>query len=182
MLIAKEKAKKSIGEYFIYMFQIEDLLRACEFNKDLIDSNIISQYEVDDTQKQDIEDWYMGLVELMETEKITEKGHLTFLTNKMNEVFDFHLYLLQNKDQTAYQQLYKETEAELVDFASKHNSKSNAVVLIANAIYAYYLLRLKKETISKETSEAVAKFSKLFALLSQKFSEYESGKLSVLED
>ena len=36
MIIAQEKRKTNIAEYIIYMFQIEDMLRAMQFNNDQI--------------------------------------------------------------------------------------------------------------------------------------------------
>ena len=44
MLIAQEKRKTNIAEYILYMWQVEDLIRAHQFNMDLIEQNLISQY------------------------------------------------------------------------------------------------------------------------------------------
>ena len=40
MLIARQKRSENIAEYLLYMFQVEDLIRAYDFNLD----QIIDQY------------------------------------------------------------------------------------------------------------------------------------------
>ena len=78
MLVAKDKIKSNIGEYLLYMFQIEDLLRACNFNKSIIEANLVAQYKTDETTTNEIRDWYFGLADLMAEEKLESKGHLSF--------------------------------------------------------------------------------------------------------
>ncbi len=182
MLVAKEKAKTNVGEYLIYMYQIEDLIRACRFNKESIESSLVNQYKVDDQIKTEIRNWYLGLAELMEEEKISESGHLSFITNKINELNDFHLFLLQGDKYADYKKAYKAIEKDLQAFIAKQNKENkNAIELIVNAIYAFYLLRLKKQDISEETTKSIGMFSTLLALLSKYFREYEEGKLKVYD-
>jgi len=183
MLVAREKAKNNVGEYLIYMFQVEDLIRACKFDPELIISNLVSKYQVDNEQKKEIKDWYLGLAELMEEEKISKAGHLTMLNNKINELHEFHLFLLQNNSHTDYKDIYSKTEQDLKAFATKQKTQNNNVVdLMTNAIYAFYLLKLKKTEVSTETIQSIGKFSNLLGALSKKFKEYEEGKIKVFED
>jgi predicted metalloenzyme YecM len=49
MLIAKDKLKNNIVEYILYMWRIEDLLRAMNFDMEAIKSNLIS-IQSDDEQ------------------------------------------------------------------------------------------------------------------------------------
>ena len=76
MLIAQEKRKTNIAEYILYMWQVEDLIRAHQFNIDLIEHNLISQYAQPAKIKNDIRDWYANLMLMMYREGIREKGHL----------------------------------------------------------------------------------------------------------
>jgi len=45
MYIAKEKRKNNIAEYILYMWQIEDMLRAYNFRLDNIEKELIPQYQ-----------------------------------------------------------------------------------------------------------------------------------------
>ncbi len=182
MLVAKEKAKTNIGEYLIYMYQIEDLIRACNFDAEKIERTLVNQYKVDEETKGEIKNWYLGLSELMEEEKVTKAGHLSFITNKTNELNDFHLFLLKGDKYEDYKKTYQNIETDLEAFIAKQKEKEkNAIELIANAIYAFYLLRLKKTEVSKETTKSIGLFSTLLAVLSKYFREYEEGKLKIYE-
>lgn len=179
MLVAKDKIRTNIGEYFLYMFQIEDLLRACNFNKNIIESNLIAQYKTDETTISEIRDWYFGLTDLMEEEKLEQKGHLSFLTNKINEVYDFHLYILQHEDFIEYQNKYKEVSPILNDLKPKQGQAQNDIQIIVNAIYGIYLLKLKKQEISTDTYKSASILSRFLADLSKYFKDYESGELKL---
>jgi len=179
MLVAKDKIKSNIGEYFLYMFQIEDLLRACNFNKTIIESKLVSQYKTDDITKEEIKSWYFGLCDLMKEEKKESSGHLNSLTNKIHEVFDFHLYLLTNTEYIDYQIKFKESLPLIAQLKEKQQENINDILIILNAIYGIYLLKLKGKDVSTETLQSASILSQLLADLSKKFKEYEEGKLKI---
>lgn len=179
MLIAKEKAKSNIGEYLIYMFQVEDLIRACEFDMEIINERIVNQYDVDQATKKEIYNWYAGLNDLMIEENLKKEGHLSFLENKINELFDFHLYLISKSDEQDYISEFNNLGTLLEEVRSKQGNCTNDIKAIINLIYGVYLLRLKMKEVSKETLLAVKQLSGLLALLSKKFKAYESGELKI---
>jgi hypothetical protein len=178
MIVAKEKIKTNIGEYLLYMFQIEDLIRACNLDKDIIETNIISQYQADDETRNNIKDWYFGLLELMIDEQLDKKGHLSFITNKINEVLEFHQYMLQSSEHQDYQVQYKKIEPIVEELKPKQKN-NNDVDIMLNAIYGVYLLKLKKQEIAKDTLVSAGKLSVLLGELSAKFKEYESGEIKI---
>ncbi len=179
MLIAKEKRTSNIGEYFLYMYQVEDLLRACQFESELIQEHLISHYNTDTLTKSQINNWYLGLSELMVEEKLHKTGHLGFIHNLFDEVFDFHKYLLQNKDYSIYQQTYKKCARSISQLKQKYPEITNEIQLMVNAIYGIFVLKLKKQVISKDTQQSLALFASLLSDLSKKFSDYEKGALKI---
>ena len=46
MIIASQKRKENIAEYLLYMWQIEDIIRAYKLDIDTIDEQIVSKYNV----------------------------------------------------------------------------------------------------------------------------------------
>ena len=50
MKIAQQLKEKNIAEYLIYMWQIEDLIRANDCDVDRIEENIVSRYQVSDEE------------------------------------------------------------------------------------------------------------------------------------
>ena len=45
MIIARKKRKENIAEYILYMWQIEDIIRANNLNITKIENNIIQKWE-----------------------------------------------------------------------------------------------------------------------------------------
>ena len=70
MIIAQQKRKENIAEYLLYMWQIEDIIRANKLDIDLIEQNLISQYKIDEDKRKEVKDWYESLIKMMELEKI----------------------------------------------------------------------------------------------------------------
>ena len=62
MIIAKQKRKENIAEYLLYMWQVEDLIRANHFDIDSIRRTVISQYDQPDEVKEEIARWYEELI------------------------------------------------------------------------------------------------------------------------
>ena len=52
MDIAQAKRKENIAEYILYLWQIEDLLRALQFSPEAIYSQLVARREVAEEQKQ----------------------------------------------------------------------------------------------------------------------------------
>jgi len=45
MIIAQEKKKTNLAEYILYMWQVEDIIRAYQFDITKIEENIIKQFQ-----------------------------------------------------------------------------------------------------------------------------------------
>ena len=58
MLIAREKRKSNVAEYILYMWQVEDMLRAMQMDIELVNRNVVSQFGGDDATRKEISDWY----------------------------------------------------------------------------------------------------------------------------
>ena len=180
MFIAKEKRKTNIAEYILYMWQVEDLIRAHQFNIDLIETNLISQYSKPSRIKNDIREWFADLILMMHEEGIRQHGHLSFLRTLMNDLFDFHLRLINNGDEKHYHQLYLQASQYINELKDKSGNRvTNDIETCMNALYGLLLLRLKKKEISKETEVAMSTFSQLIALLSKKFLQAERGEREI---
>lgn len=180
MLIAREKRNTNIAEYILYMWQVEDLIRAHQFNIDLIEQNLISQYSQPAKVKNEVRDWFANLMLMMYQEGIREKGHLSFLKTLLDEITDMHIRLLNQEDEVDYHELFQQATSNLDDFRKKSGSQETGDIETAlNALYGLLLLRLKKHSVSRETEMAMASFSKLLAMLSYKFLKTERGEREI---
>ena len=98
MLIAQQKRKENIAEYLLYLWQVEDLLRACHLDIDMVDKAVISRYEVDDATRHEIREWYESLIKMMELENVREKGHIRVCHNVLIRLNDLHQQLLADQN------------------------------------------------------------------------------------
>ena len=102
MLIAKQKKNENIAEYILYIWQIEDLIRAYKLDIEEINKNIVERFEQPDPVKKEISNWYAGLVDMMKEENKTETGHLQFIQNTVNDLNNLHLQLIKSPDHLDY--------------------------------------------------------------------------------
>ena len=70
MIIASQKKKENIAEYLLYMWQIEDLIRAYGLDIDRIQQQIIDPYDISPEQKKAMREWYESLIDMMHTEGV----------------------------------------------------------------------------------------------------------------
>lgn len=174
MIIAHQKRKENIVEYLIYMWQIEDMIRACHFNIDEIEERVISQYDQPEEIKQDIRRWYRELMDMMRSENVMDKGHIQINKNVVAQLTDLHLRLLKSPQETVYGALYYKTLPAIVQLRSKSGGNElPEIETCLTAVYGYLLLRMQGKEISAETSESVKLMSNLLAFLAAKFREEE---------
>ena len=96
MIISRKKREENIAEYILYMWQIEDLMRAFEFNRERIQKELVEQFAVDPAIKKEISEWYADIVDSMIREKITKSGHLQFLVSLVADLNDLHFRLIDS--------------------------------------------------------------------------------------
>ncbi len=179
MFVAQEKKKGNIAEYLLYMWQVEDLIRANNFDVDSIYTNFISRFSLPENQRIEIKTWYSNLAQMMIEENIRKSGHLQFLTNQLNDLIEFHHTIVNNKRDREYIEIYANTRAIIAEYSIKTNlTLLPEIEVCFIALYSTLLLKLQKKQISKDTLEGTEAFSRLLAMLSKKYHLFEQGKIS----
>lgn len=179
MLIARQKRKENLAEYILYMFQVEDIIRAFNFDQEKINLFVLSQYKSDEKTTKEINEWYWNLAQMMKKEKITDKGHLVFITNLINELEEFHLKILQKDFDNEYTLLFKSSEGLINEFKQKSENLSGDVHACLYGVYMYLILKIQKKEVSKETTNAMKKFSSMLSYLSRIYRDFEQGNLEL---
>ena len=177
MLAAQQKRKENIAEYILYLYQIEDLIRAFQFNISAIETNLVSQYQVDDKTRLEISGWYKNLVVMMEKERVQEKGHLQFLINVINDLNELHLKLMDSGIDKSYVGGFQSISGLITELNLKGNSVKNDVQTSLDAVYGFLLLKMQKKEITEETSFAIGRISNWLRTLSKLFKDFEAGEL-----
>lgn len=182
MLIAQQKRKENIAEYLLYMWQIEDLLRACQLDNQRIDQLLVNRFaapERSHEELKEIREWYNNLADMMRIEGKRESGHLQINQNAMIDLTDLHLRLLKHGQDAIYTSAFYATLPFIVELRSKEGeNKSGELESCFNALYGILLLRLQGKQISEETEVALKQISKFIALLAQKYTLWKSGELT----
>lgn len=177
MFVARQKRKENLAEFILYMYQVEDLIRAFNLDMELIKTHVIAKYDAKDSQLEEATGWYSNLVAMMEKEGIQYTGHLQFLNNHVGQLNELHLKLASEELSPNYLARYKSTIGLINEFRLKGDVSGNDVATCIDAIYGFLLLKIQKKEISEATEDTIRQFAGLMGLLSAYFKEYEAGEL-----
>lgn len=175
MIIASQKRKENLAEYLIYMWQVEDIIRANGLDIEKIQTNVIDKFtDVTDRQRRDIREWYESLIDMMRTEGVTERGHLRINRNVMAELVDLHRALLADSRFNEYSSLFYKTLPYIVDLRARAGEAAEGEVETCfTALYGMLMLRLSGREISSQTEEALRQISTFIGTLSAYFRKNE---------
>ena len=180
MLVAKQKRKENIIEYLLYMYQIEDTIRAVDMNFDVLNEKVISRYNVQDREKEELNKWYRQLMLQMKDDGVEKSGHMIFLQQLANEVNDLHLWLLKQEDLKVYKNEYEKAKPLLLEFQQKIKTSYQTEIDIAlNALYYYVLMKMKSHQVHSETKSATGLISGFLKNLAHYFRQYEEGNIRI---
>lgn len=180
MLIAQQKRKENIAEYLLYLWQIEDLLRACHLDIDMVDKTVISRYEVDDVTRHEIREWYESLIKMMELENVREKGHIRVCHNVLIRLNDLHQQLLADQNRFPdYHADYYRTLPFIVQLRATlpEEQRPSELETCFNALYGVMLLHLQGKEITQDTAAAISQISHFIGLLAAYYKRDEEKPL-----
>jgi hypothetical protein len=156
------------------MWHVEDLLRACGFDMDQVEAQIVSSYQQPEHIRQDIREWYRKLIEMAHSEGIAEKGHLRMLDDLVNELSALHGRLLHSPHETVYGSLFYNALPAIVQLRAKAgNTPMSEIETCLTGVYGYFLLKMQAKDISDETTESIKHISRLLAFLAARFHDEE---------
>ena len=144
--------KNNIAEYILYLWQIEDYLRAfpqqAEANQELHD-----------------------LSNMMHQENIMEKGHLQLAQNALSEIEDLHNDLL-DQEATYRAAMIRLTPALNLLKAKTDRPTMSDVEACLILLYQIMLLKLQKSPISSETEQVQKQATQVLQYLSKTYKEH----------
>lgn len=178
MLIAQKKRKENISEYLLYMWQVEDLIRANHFNPEEIRRNVVDRYDQPAEVKEQIAQWYEEIADMMRQEGVMEHGHIQLNKNVIIALTDLHLRLLKSPKEMIYGSMYYKTLPYIVQLRAKSGGEEvPELETCFTAIYGYLMLKMQGKEVSAETLEAIKQISAFLALLAEKYKDDMEGKL-----
>ncbi|GAB6982509.1 DUF4924 family protein [Prevotella dentasini] len=202
MFVARELRKKSIAEYLLYMWQIEDIIRVYGCSLTRIRKEYIDRFDYTEEQKEDEEDWFGDLVRMMNQEGCRESGHLQINKILVQDLTELHAQLLASSKFPFYSaeyyrvlpyivELRSKTKQAADQMARKNDERLKAVAAqlgkseietCFDTLYGVMMLRLQKKEISQETSHAVKEITTLIGMLSDYYIKDKTEGLKFEDD
>ena len=180
MLTAKQLRQENIAEYLLYMWQLEDIFRACRFDVGVISQRIVENYPTDEDTKAAMLQWYSDIMDMMRIEGVKEKGHIQINKNVLIDLTDLHQRLLKSVKHPEYSSEFYKTLPIIVELRAKAGSeKSGEIETCFNALYGMMMMHLQGKSVSEGTAAAMTQVSKFVSLLA---TYYHKNKIKPLFD
>lgn len=182
MYIAQEKERTNIAEYVIYMYQLEDLIRAYQFNIDTIREKIIKPQVKSESFEQEAVKWYEEIIREMKSRGLERAGHIHRIGEVMTEMIYLHNTLVNVVEDKKYNDLLEAAQDNIEAFRQKSDLKDMHLVEVCfRALYMKFLMRLQGKEISAETENAFDTMRVLLAYLTKGYHQMKAGDMSMFE-
>ena len=177
MIIAQQKRHENMAEYLLYLWQVEDIIRACKLDLNVIEQTVIARYDVDQAKRAEIRDWYESLVKMMQLEHVEQAGHLQICKNVLIWLDDLHARLMKSTKFPYYSAAYYKALPFIVELRQKSGTQNRSELENCfDALYGLMLLRLQGKPVSEETKKAMDSISTFIGMLSDYYKkEKEEG-------
>lgn len=182
MFISQQLRKQNIAEYVLYMWQVEDIIRAYHCDLALIRREYISRFELDDNQREDMTDWYGNLIRMIREEGLTQGGHIQINKIVVQQMTELHLMLMQSPKFPFYSAEYYKVLPFIVELRGKSGKECGEIETCLNALYGVMLLRLQQKEVSASTQNAVKEITTFLGMLSDYYRKDKEEGLKFDDD
>jgi lipopolysaccharide biosynthesis protein len=163
MSTAVDKRESHIVEYLLFVWQMEDLARAADFEVGAIRSMF------NGVDSPDLE-WLLKLTQDMKKEGLQEKGHVAHAIETLTELALLHDLLTGPMEDSNYVKTFESAQPFLTELQEKKQgagSMMHPTEQMLTALYGWLVLRMKKETISVETEAAMVAIRQMANVLAR---------------
>ena len=172
MFIAQELRKKNIAEYLLYMWQVEDTIRAFGCSLSRIRREYIDRFDYDNEQKDEEADWFGNLIKMMNEEGCREHGHLQINKVTLQLLTELHQQLLSSSKFPFYNSAYYKVLPFIVELRNRGDNKEGGEIeTCLNLLYGVMMLRLQKKEITPNTEHAVKEVSSFIGMLTDYYAK-----------
>lgn len=190
MYIAQAKRKENIAEYILYLWQLEDLLRALQFSPEAIYTQLISSRNLEPDQENDLLMWYLEVGNLLKEEGKEGGGHLDHTLHLIADLQELHQRLMTLPEGEKYAVAFAKLAPELPglrELVAKSQTldkdKVSDIELCFRALYAVMLYRIKGDEKGRKAIEDVLEVvSPVIAELAAMHKKVESGEIDLFKE
>ena len=182
MIVARQKRKENIAEYLLYMWQVEDIIRAYGCSLSRIRKEYIDSFELDDEKKEEELDWWGNLVRMINQEGCREQGHLQINKIVVQDLTELHAQLLQSSKFPFYTSEYYKVLPFIVELRNRGDKDLSEIETCLNALYGVMMLRLQHKDISPDTKHAIDEITTFLGMLSDYYKKDKTEGLDFDEE
>lgn len=166
MFISQKLRKENIAEYLLYMWQVEDIIRAFDCYLPAIRRDYISRFDCSDDDREELIDWYGNIIRMMTEEGCREQGHIQINKVVLQNLIELHQQLLGSPKFPFYSTEYYKVLPFIVELRNKGDKEVGEIETCFNALYGVMLLRIQKQEITQDTLVAVKEITTFIGMLS----------------
>ncbi|EPR70988.1 DUF4924 family protein [Cyclobacterium qasimii] len=165
----RKKEKENIIEYVLYMYRMEDLLRAYQFEMEEINAYVLGHEKIGAKDKEETKAWLSDMANQMLEEGVQEKGHLQQTQELVGELAKIHWQLL--KEEPEYIAINRKTQTHLLQMISdtKENFPEHEIQVFINTLYGILLSKLNGKKIPIEIMDAATSFGDALACINHAY-------------
>lgn len=179
MSIAEEKKEVNIIEYILYIWKMEQLARAIDFDIDALSSFLAGSIK-ENTKLQEEIKWNTTFFKTMINQRLQEKGHVAEIQEILVELHYLHNTLINIIKDQDYILKFEEVNPLIKEFNEMtDNNESSDVQAMIKALNAFLSLKISGKTISTETKKAITQFSEILGVLASRYKLMKKGELNL---
>lgn len=178
MLLAEDKKKTNIIEYLILIYQMEDLVRACNFDLNILMDKFIHPHINDEKIVADYRNWYELILQDLKSFNRQKQGHTSEVYEIQMELFYLHNSLLTVTPNKEYIKVYAQTQEHINAFRDKTPMQLNDVDLCIYALHMKLLLKLKGRDLNEESEKSFDRMRILLANLAKAYHKMKMGDVA----
>ena len=181
MDIAQTRRKENIAEYILYLWQIEDLLRALQFSPEAIYSQLVAPRNLPEQNRELFLLWYMDIANLLREEGKEESGHLNHTLHLIADMHNLHLQLMQLPIGAHYRTTVARLEPHLPILRIALGKNISDTELCFRALYATMLYRIKGGENSA-IADTIEYISPVIGELTALYHKVERGEIDLFKE
>lgn len=171
MSTARTKKDAHIVEYVLYVWQMEDLVRAAQFSAQTIEGLFQGEGREDC-------DWLLALSKQMQREKLEEKGHISDVIEVQTELALLHDLLTGPMEDDIYVSAFQTAEPILreLEQTKMEQGMRHPTETMLTALYGWLVLKMRKEEVTLETQSAMQPIREMANALARGHVKVYQGK------
>lgn len=155
MTVAQRKKQEHIVDHVLYCLQMEDLIRAAQFQPTVLQQWAEQQANAEGTDPQEEERWLLKMAHSLRDSGAVEQGHASEVKETLMELAHLHELLLGAMADAEYKEAFDAAEPFLKELGTKSERQVHPVEQLVIGLYGWLVLRMKKQAVSAETEAAM---------------------------